>query len=153
MIRVIALDSGPLGQRTGPPQSRITQAINAWTATIVTAGHRIVVPSIADYEVRRELVRLGKASGIARLDAFNLAYPDRLIAVWNTTLTLGAKLWAKARNAVTPTGDPRELDCDVLIAAQALTMGIPESDLVIATTNVGHLSKFAPAALWTDINP
>jgi hypothetical protein len=45
------------------------------------------------------------------------------------------------------------LDCDVLIAAQALTLGIPSSDLVIATTNVGHLSRFVTADLWTNIRP
>ena len=37
----------------------------------------------------------------------------------------------------------------VILAAQAKTLGVP--DVVIATTNVGHLSRFAPAELWQDI--
>jgi hypothetical protein len=52
-----------------------------------------------------------------------------------------------------PTADPKELDCDVLIAAQALTIGVPSSELVVATTNVGHLSRFVTADLWVNIIP
>jgi hypothetical protein len=51
------------------------------------------------------------------------------------------------------TADPKELDCDVLIAAQALDLGVPTSDLIIATMNVGHLSRFVTAELWTNITP
>ena len=50
-------------------------------------------------------------------------------------------------------GDPKELDADVLIAAQALDMELPPSDFIIATVNVGHLAQFAPATLWTNITP
>lgn len=60
---------------------------------------------------------------------------------------------ASARNAGTSTADPKELDGDVLIAAQALDTGLPTADFIIATVNVGHLALFVPAALWTDIIP
>lgn len=50
-------------------------------------------------------------------------------------------------------GGPKELDCDVFIAAQALTMNIPSADLVVGTVNVGHLSRFVPAELWSKITP
>ena len=110
-----------------------------------------MVPAIAYYEVRRELERLTNTTGIARLDAFCGAVPGRYLILTDEALRLGCQLWAQARNAGTPTADPKELDCDVLLAAQALTMGVPASDLVIATTNVGHLSLFAVADLWTNI--
>ena len=71
----------------------------------------------------------------------------------DSALRLAARLWAQARQAGRPTADPRELDADVLIAAQALGMGIAAPDLIIATTNVGHLSQFLPAALWTNLGP
>jgi len=71
----------------------------------------------------------------------------------DSALRLAARLWAQARKAGRPTTDPRELDADVLIAAQALDMGIPAPDLIIATTNVGHLSPFLPADLWMNIGP
>jgi predicted nucleic acid-binding protein len=119
----------------------------------MAAGHRLIVPAIADYEVRRELERVGHKKGLVQLDAFNAARADRYLALTDSALRLAAKLWAQARNAGIPTADPKELDCDVLIAAQALTTGIPSSDLVIATTNVGHLSRFVTANLWANITP
>ena len=112
-----------------------------------------MVPAIADYEVRRELERVGRRQGLAQLDVFNAARADRYLPLSDKALQLAAQLWAQARNAGVPTADPKELDCDVLIAAQALTLGVPTADLVIATTNVGHLARFVPAALWANITP
>ena len=37
----------------------------------------------------------------------------------------------------------------MILAAQAATLGFP--DVVIATTNVGHLSRFVRAELWQQI--
>ncbi len=153
MSLTVFLDAGPLGLITNPKKTPITIAVAQWVFDMEAAGHRFLVPAIADYEVRRELVRVGKATGIARLNAFNAAEPDRFLSVTNTALILGADLWARARNAGTATADPKELDGDVLIAAQALDMGLPTSDFIIATVNVGHLSLFAPADLWTNITP
>jgi predicted nucleic acid-binding protein len=56
-----------------------------------------------------------------------------------------AVFWAQARQQGQPTADDRALDDDVILAAQAITLGV--TDVVIATTNVGHLSRLAPAAL------
>lgn len=117
------------------------------------AGHRFIVPCIADFEVRRELVRGNKQNGIQKLNLFNAAEPYRFLFLTDSALLLASDLWAKSRNAGTPTADPKELDCDVLIAAQALGMGLPESEFVIATVNVGHLAQFAPAKEWRDILP
>ncbi|HPM83920.1 MAG TPA: hypothetical protein PLF81_24605 [Candidatus Anammoximicrobium sp.] len=36
-----------------------------------------------------------------------------------------------------------------VVLLDAMTLDVP--DVVIATTNVGHLSRFAPAELWQDI--
>lgn len=151
MSRVIILDTGPLGLLTNPKKTPEPRAITRWALDIMAARHRLIVPAIADYEVRRELERVGHRKGLVQLDAFNAARADRYLALTDSALRLAAKLWAQARNAGIPTADPKELDCDVLIAAQALTMGIPSSDLVIATTNVGHLSRFVTADLWANI--
>jgi len=153
MSRVIVLDAGPLGLLTGPKKTDETIAAAHWATRARTEGHRLVVPAVADFEVRRELERAGKLEGLARLDTFNTAAPDRFLSITDSALRLAAKLWARARNAGRPTADPKELDTDVIIAAQALDMGIPSSDLVIATTNVGHLSQFANAELWQDVLP
>lgn len=109
------------------------------------------MPSIADYEIRRELERANKKLGIARLDAFITAQPGRYVPLTDGALRLAATLWAQSRNAGTPTANPRELDCDVLIAAQALSLGVPASELVVATTNIGHFAQFVAADVWTSI--
>jgi predicted nucleic acid-binding protein len=153
MSRVILLDAGPLGLLTTPKKTSETRAITQWVIDIMAAGHRLIVPAIADYEVRRELERAGQRRGLAQLDAFNLARADRYLPLSDSALRLAAQLWAQARNAGMPTADPKELDCDVLIAAQALTMRTSTLDLVIATTNVGHLARFVAADLWTNITP
>jgi hypothetical protein len=87
-------------------------ACTAWLASLVASRVRIVVPEIADYEVRRELLRLQKRKSLARFKA---------------------------------------IDADVILAAQALTIGVPQ--VVVATTNVGHLSRFVSAELWQNISP
>ena len=153
MNRVIMLDTGPLGLLTNPRKTPETRAITRWALDMMMAGHRLMVPAIADYEARRELERVGCRQGLAQLDAFNVARVDRYLPLSDKALRLAAQLWAQARNAGVPTADPKELDCDVLIAAQALTLGVPTADLVIATTNVGHLARFVPAALWANLTP
>lgn len=153
MSLTVFLDAGPLGLITNPKRTSDTIAAAQWVFSMEAAGHRFLVPAIADYEVRRELVRAGKTSGIARLNAFNSADPDRFLSVTDSALLLGADLWARTRNAGTATADPKALDGDVLIAAQALDMGLPTSDFIIATVYAGHLALFAPADLWTNITP
>jgi len=153
MSRVIVLDTGPLGLLTNPKRTPEPRAIAHWALGIMAAGHRLLVPAIADYEVRRELERLGHKKSIAQIDAFNAARADRYVPLTDSALRLAESCGRKQRNAGIPTADPKELDCDVLIAAQALTLDVPSSELVIATTNVGHLSRFLTVDLWTNIAP
>jgi len=120
---------------------------------MMAAGHIFIVPAVADYEVRRELKRAGKTKSIASLDAWNSGRPNRFLPLTQAAMELASTLWAQARNNGTPTADPKELDGDVLIAAQALDMGLDPDQFVIATVNVGHLALFVPAEHWTKINP
>lgn len=153
MRRTVFLDTGPLGLLTNPKHPPETAAALNWAVEMMVAGHRFIVPAIADYEVRRELERAGKTNGLVALDAWNSAYPDRYLPLSDSALRLGAKLWAGARNAGTATADPKELDGDVLIAAQALDTGLSPSEFIVATVNVGHLALFVPADLWANILP
>ena len=43
-------------------------ACSAWLQSLIEAGVRVIVPEIADYEVRRELLRANKVHGLALLD-------------------------------------------------------------------------------------
>jgi len=148
---VIALDAGPLGlltQRKGVPEA---DACKTWLAAQLSVGIRIVVPEIADYEVRRELLRAGKSAGVARLDAFHAARPDRYLAVTTSVWRRAADLWAEVRRRGLPTSDTQALDADVILAAQVLELGIDRAEIVVATTNVGHLSRLVTARLWREI--
>jgi predicted nucleic acid-binding protein len=57
-----------------------------------------------------------------------------------------AELWAQARSRGTPTADPKGIDADVILTAQALSVGA-----TVATENVGHLAQFVEARPWQEI--
>jgi predicted nucleic acid-binding protein len=145
--QVVLLDTGPLGLVTNPRRSQQSVACAQWPQALVTHGLRVIVPEIADYEVRRELLRAKKERGLARLDA--IASRLEYLPLTTAAMRQAAVFWAQARQQGQPTADEKALDGDVILAAQAITIGV--GDVVIATTNVGHLSRFAPAALWPDI--
>ena len=67
-----------------------------WAVEMMTAGHLPIVPAIADYEVKREWERAGKVNGLAALDAWDTAFPDRYLPLTDSALRLGSKLWARA---------------------------------------------------------
>ena len=147
MSEVVLLDAGPLGLVTNPRRSQQSVACAQWVQALVARGRRVIVPEIADYEVRRELLRANRVSGLARLDG--LARLLEYLPLTTAAMRQAAVFWAQARQQGQPTADDKALDGDVILAAQAITIGV--RDVVIATTNVGHLSRFAPAALWPDI--
>jgi hypothetical protein len=64
---------------TQPQRSNEVIAITDWLKDCLLAGARVVVPAIVYYEIKRELPRANKAIGIARLDAFVNAAPDRYV--------------------------------------------------------------------------
>ncbi len=68
-------------------------------------------------------------------------------------MRLAADLWAVIRQAGKPTADPKALDADCVLAAQALRLGGPGDVVSIATTNPVHLSRFigVDARLWETI--
>ncbi len=147
MNLVVLLDAGPLGLVTNPKRSPASVACAQWLQALVTHGARTIVPEIADYEVRRELLRANKVKGLKRLDAL-VAHLEYL-PLTTEAMRMAADFWAQARQQGAPTADDKALDGDVILAAQAGTLG--SRNVVIATTNVGHLSRFTPAALWPDI--
>lgn len=158
MPRVIILDTFPLSStaKREPPSGTagtVSDDCRQWVQDCVRAGNRVLAPAITYYETLRELERLGASSQVGRLRAFCYAVPGRYLPLTDADINLAARLWARARNAGTPTASPEALDGDVILAAQMLGLGIPTSDFILATTNVGHLSQFVPAALWTDIVP
>lgn len=149
MSQVIILDTGPLGLVTNPKLSPASIARAQWLQTHVTAGNRVIIPEIADYEVRRELLRVNKIKGIARLD--DLAKFLEYLPITTIAMRQAAQFWAQARQQGQPTAGDKTIDGDMILVAQAMTIAVP--NVVIATTNVGHLSRFVTAELWQSIPP
>ena len=147
MRRTILLDSGPLGLVTNPGGSREAAACGGWLTNVARGGAAVMVPEIADYEVRRELIRARRTAGIARLDA--LIAEVEYLALTTPVMRQAASFWAEARQQGRPTAADPALDGDVILAAQAATLD--REGVIVATTNVKHLSRFVPASLWTAI--
>jgi len=120
-----------------------------WWRRALDARTQLVLPEIADYEVRRELLRANLDLSLARLDG--LASGLRYEALTTGIMRRAAQLWADARNRGRPTAPEAALDADVILAATALELQHEGDDVLIVTTNVGHLAQFAPAALWTEV--
>jgi predicted nucleic acid-binding protein len=146
----ILLDSSPLGLLSIPARGTAAP-IAHWAAACLAAGHELYVPEVIDYELRRELLRAGKVNSVRELDRLKSAL--NFLPINSAAMLFAADLWAKSRQGGLATGDPKKLDIDVILAAQALTLGIPASDLVVATSNVAHLARFVPADLWSNIKP
>jgi predicted nucleic acid-binding protein len=144
--RLVLLDSGPLGLVTNPRGTPAAIRCNEWLGGLLSSGVRVMVPAIADYEVRRELLRADKKKGIERLDA--LAETIGYLPIHDDALKLAAVLWARARSGGYPTAAAPALDGDVILAAQALVAEAEGANVMIATDNPGHLSRFVAADTW-----
>lgn len=156
---LVLLDSGPLGLVTHPRATPDAQECKAWLQRILAAGHRVLVPAICYYEVRRELrrseLRAGTPSrGLLNLDKF--AADAGIVSITLETLLLATELWADARNRNAQGAPDVALDADMILCAQARLLRPADweaegATVVIATGNVKHLADFTPAAHWRDM--
>lgn len=147
MSRLIILDSGPLGMAAHP---RKNPEIKRWLQQLILAEVAVAVPEIADYEVRRELLRAGRLQGIQRLDTLKVSL--RYLPITTPVMLRAADLWATMRRQGAPTAADTALDGDVILAAIATIQRSRGEDAIIATTNVRHLARMAPARLWHEIS-
>lgn len=140
------LDTGPLGLVTHPEAATKNQKAAQWLRNLLSDGVDVLIPELADYELRRELLRAGKTHSVAVLDR----YKATLGYVPSTTEALlqAAEFWATARQQEKPMAPDLGLDGDAILAAQAAVLGRGGDDVMIATTNEGHLSRFVPAQEW-----
>ena len=111
---------------------------------LLRCGADIVIPEIADYEVRRSLLLENLVHSVERLDELKetLTY----LPLTTETILLAARFWAQTRRAHRPTTSPEALDGDVILAAQAALAGG-----IVATENVGHLASLVDARRWDEI--
>jgi len=149
MSVIVVLDAGPLGMITNPRSSPENERCKDWLASLVQQGTEVVIPEIADYEVRRELLRADKTKGLARLDALKsmLTY----VPITTPAMLKAAEFWAVARKLGSKSAADASLDADVILAAQAAVLPREGDQAIIATTNARHLGLFTPARDWRQI--
>jgi predicted nucleic acid-binding protein len=133
------------------PHKDVNLNVNEWLEKILSSGpFTVIVPEIADYELRRGLMHLALKSGqpttrsLLRLDL--LIEKLEYLPLNTATMRRAAGLWAESRLTGRPTAVDIALDGDVLLAAQAL-----EVSGVVVTENIRHLSRFVESLRWQDI--
>ena len=120
MSQIIVLDTGVLGMLVHPSETGEPRECKAWLKQVVLRGAYVYVPEIADYELRRELLRMKSAESIKRLDELK----TRLHYAPITTVAMlkAAEHWATARSAGKPTAEDKALDGDAILAAQSVLL-------------------------------
>jgi hypothetical protein len=151
MNRLILLDSEPLGLSSNPRESEKTKRCKEWLRLLLVTGDRVMIPEIIDYEVRRELLRAARMKGVAKLDA--LGRQLGLLPSGGLVLMEAAGLWATARRDGYQTADDKAIDADVILAATAILAAREGFEVIVATGNVGHLSRFVDARIWDQVTP
>jgi predicted nucleic acid-binding protein len=148
---IVLLDAGPLAMVTHPRATEDNERCRKWLESLLDEGTDVVVPEIADYELRRELLRAERTEGLRRLD--ELGRRLRYSPITTEIMRTAATYWAIARRRGQPTAPDPSLDPDVILAAQAAAEQArrPATQVLVATTNVGHLARFADARQWWEI--
>ncbi|MGI0480683.1 type II toxin-antitoxin system VapC family toxin [Geminocystis sp. CENA526] len=149
MSKVILLDSAPVGLITNPKANPLALQCQQWFLSCATKGYQMILPEIIDYEIRRELLRANKVSGIRKLD--QLKSEIIYLPITTEVMLKAAELWASARKQGKPTADNKALDGDVILASQAILVANYGHEVIVATSNKKHLSLFVDAREWQEI--
>jgi hypothetical protein len=152
---IVFIESGILGILANPNKQGEVIECEEWLYSLLSKGIYVLNSELCDYEIRRSLVLEAKKNpqinGIKNLDELR-----RMIAflpITSALLKKASELWAEARIQGIPTADVKSLDVDIIICTQwiLLTEEFPGRSIIIATTNVKHLSRFASARNWRNI--
>lgn len=150
----LLLDTNALIRLCHPTRhAEIEEWLQRWLAYAQAGGDvELIVSAAADYEARRGyLWKLDKhpdePKALARLDRFCELLDMYPISV--EVLRIAARFWAEARRGGYSTAPERDIDWDVVIAAQAADL-----TAVVVTNNAGHISRYGVDARdWRDIPP
>ena len=134
------------------------QQCKKWFDTLFIRGVRLVTSDLCHYEVMRGLIsssiRSGKeAPGLKSLEILKTEGFLEFLPVATEAFGLAADFWARASTSGQTTRDEKDIDIDIIISAQyqLLKDEFPGQQVIVATTNLKHLSLFCNAANWRDI--
>ena len=153
---IVFLDTGILGLVSSPSNTGEAKECKQWLYRLLSRSAYVVTSDICEYEVRRSLLLASFTNpivqGIENLDALQQVID--FLPLTKSVMKEAAQLWAEARCQGIQTADLKNIDADIIIAAQCklLKEEYPGQYIVIATTNVKHLQRFIEALEWKDIN-
>jgi predicted nucleic acid-binding protein len=149
---LVVLDAGPTGLAGQSRGRGRSDECRDWIKALKAAGFEIAVPEISRYEVRRELFRIGAVGGLCRLDHLHPGLT--FLPITSEIMDIASELWAHVRRAGLPNAPDDGLDGDAIVAATAIVAAQTVDEVIIATTNVGHLARFpgVDARDWWTIN-
>jgi predicted nucleic acid-binding protein len=143
MARLTVLDSGPLVMIVRAPSKPHIVRCLTWLKKIQATGAVVIIPDIAHYEVRRELLRIRAVRSLRGLDyALDPGSGFEHVLLTADAIIKAAQFWAVLRQSGLPTSSPDALDADAILAGQAALAGRPGDSVTIATTNSAHLNRF-----------
>ena len=153
---IVFLDTGILGLVSSPSNTGEAKECKQWLYRLLSRSAYVVTSDICEYEVRRSLLLASFTNpivqGIENLDALQQVID--FLPLTKSVMKEAAQLWAEARCQGIQTADIKNIDADIIIAAQCklLKEEYLGQYIVIATTNVKHLQRFIEALEWKDIN-
>jgi predicted nucleic acid-binding protein len=152
---IVFLDTGVLGIISSPNEKQEVINCQQWLYQLIVRGVQVVSSDLCDYEVRRGILLTpfvpSSQQGIKNLNELESLVD--FLSVTQEVWRKAAQLWAESRRQGQPTADSKNIDADVIIAAtcQIFQAESPGQNLIVATTNVKHLSHFVMAQTWQEI--
>jgi len=134
MPSYLVLDSGVLGQVVHKNRLIRDSIFN------YLAGRpemTVVLPEIADFEVRRSLLRIGSLISLSLLDQF--ASEVKYLPIETSHMRRAAEVWAQCRREGKPFCDSKSLDGDCILIAQSLSL---PGEVTVLTTNPSDIGRF-----------
>lgn len=149
MNRVLFVDSGPLGYALTPSVNAEHLRCSHWLEALILRGEQIAIAEIVDYECRRGWLRHDNWPALANLDQVkaDLLY----VPITTEAMIRAAEFWARSRKGGYATTTEQRLDADVILAAQVSMFRQEVAQVIVATMNTRHLSRFVAASQWDEI--
>ncbi|MFO0608714.1 MAG: PIN domain-containing protein [Polyangiales bacterium] len=138
----LALDTSVLGALCHP---RKHADVKLWFRGVRgVQGATVYLPEVADFELRRELLRIPSPASLRALDS--LPAEIDYLPITTEIMRSAAAMWAALWNTGRPLGTADSLGADVILAAQARAVGA-----TVVTENVAHIGRMVDAVTWRDV--
>jgi hypothetical protein len=128
----------------------VNERCRQWMERLLAGGIAVRVPEIADYELRRNLVRIRSERSLTALDS--LVARIGYVALTTVSMRKAASYWAQARWRGKAATDNKRLDGDMILCGQVSVLVDGGDDAEIATDNTRHFSHFFKAREWFKIH-